>query len=66
MTSEVMQWTTIVMNALVDVQKNPRKRVTIDVATEEAFRIVDDALFALITQGNEAAWRIELRRHTLH
>ena len=61
-----MQWTTIVMSALADAKKNPQKRVVIDVATEFAYTIIDEALFTLIAQGDEAAWRIELKKHTLH
>ena len=61
-----MQWTTIVMEALAQAEKNPRKRITIDVATEEAYEIIDNALFTLIADGSEAAWRIRLQKHTLH
>lgn len=61
-----MQWTTIVMSALADAKKHPNKRVVIDVATDFAYTIIDEALFALIAQGDDAAWRIELRKHTLH
>ena len=61
-----MQWTTIVMDALAQAEKNPRKSIFIDVATEEAYEIIDNALFTLIADGNQAAWRIRLQRHTLH
>ena len=65
-TSEAVQWTTIVMEALAQAVKNPLKTVTIDVATEDAYELIDDAIFALIAEGNEAAWRIRLQKHTLH
>ena len=61
-----MQWTTIVMAALSDAKKHPHKRVVIDVATDFAYTLIDDALFTLIAQGDDAAWRIELKQHTLH
>jgi len=65
-TSKAMQWTEIVMDALAQATKHPAKRITIDVATEEAYEIIDNALFTLIADGNEAAWRIRLQKHTLH
>ena len=66
MISKPMQWTTMVMTAVVEAEKFPNKRITIDVGTEEAFEIIDEALFALIAAGNQAAWRINLVKHTLH
>ena len=65
-TSEAVQWTTIVMEALAQAVKNPLKTVTIDVATEDAYELIDNAIFALIAEGNEAAWRIRIQKHTLH
>lgn len=64
--SEPLQWTAIVMEALSEATKNPHKYITIDVATEDAYEIIDNAVFALIAEGNEAAWRIRLQKHTLH
>ena len=61
-----LQWTTIVMEALAEAVKNPNKTVTIDVATADSYELIDDALFALIAEGNEAAWRIRIQKHTLH
>jgi len=66
MTSRALQWTTIVMEALVQAKQNPHREITIDVATAEAFEVIDNALFALIAEGNEAAWRIRIEKHTLH
>ena len=54
------------MEALAEAVKNPNKTVTIDVATADSYELIDDALFALIAEGNEAAWRIKLQKHTLH
>ena len=65
-TSEALQWSTIVMEALSEAVKNPNKTVTIDVATADSYELIDDALFALIAEGNEAAWRIRIQKHTLH
>ena len=65
-TSEALQWTTIVMEALAEAVRNPDKTVVIDVATIDSYELIDDALFALIAEGNEAAWRIRLQKHTLH
>ena len=61
-----LQWTTIVMEALAEAVKNPNKTVTIDVATADSYELIDDALFALIAEGNEAAWRIRIQKHALH
>ena len=65
-TSKALQWTTIVMEALAEAVKNPNKTIVIDVATADSYELIDDALFALIAEGNEAAWRIKLQKHTLH
>ena len=65
-TSEALQWTTIVMEALAEAVKNPNKTIVIDVATADSYELIDDALFALIAEGNEAAWRIQIKKHTLH
>ena len=65
-TSEALQCTTIVMEALAEAVKNPNKTIVIDVATADSYELIDDALFALIAEGNEAAWRIKLQKHTLH
>ena len=65
-TSEALQWTTIVMEALAEAVKNPNKTIVIDVATADSYELIDDALFALIAEGNEAAWRIRIQKHTLH
>tara|TARA_Y100001978_G_scaffold141810_1_gene126908 strand:- start:166 stop:387 length:222 start_codon:yes stop_codon:yes gene_type:complete len=64
--AEALEWTTIVMDALEQAVKHPNKTVTIDVALTESYELLDDALFALIAEGNEAAWRIRLQKHTLH
>ena len=64
--SEPYQWSAIVLEALAEATKHPNKMITIDVATEDAYEIIDNAVFALIAEGNEAAWRIRLQKHTLH
>ena len=65
-TSEPLEWTAIVMEALAQAVKHPTKTVTKDVATNESYELIDNALFALIAEGNEAAWRIRIEKHTLH
>ena len=60
------EWTMIVMEAIAQAEKHPGKQIYIDVATDEAYELIDDAVFALIKQGNEAAWRITLQQHTVH
>ena len=66
MTSEAIQWTSLVMEALAQATKNQHKTITIDVASLEAYELIDNAVFALIAEGNEAAWRIQIKKHTLH
>lgn len=63
---ERAEWTMIVMEAIAQAERNPSKEVFIHVATDEAYEIIDEAVFALIREGNEAAWRIVLQQHTLH
>lgn len=65
-TSESLEWTAIVLEALAAAVKNPHKTITIDVATEDSYELIDNAVFALIAEGNEAAWRIRIQKHTLH
>ena len=57
-TSESLEWTAIVLEALAAAVKHPHKTITIDVATEDSYE--------LIAEGNEAAWRIRIQKHTLH
>jgi hypothetical protein len=54
------------MDAIAQAERNPTKEIYIHVATDEAYEIIDEAVYALITNGNEAAWRIVLQQHTLH
>ena len=63
---EHAEWTTLVMDAIAQAERNPTKEIYIHVATDEAYEIIDEAVYALITTGNEAAWRIVLQQHTLH
>mgnify|MGYP005690794955 CR=1 FL=1 len=63
---EHAEWTTLVMDAIAQAERNPTKEIYIHVATDEAYEIIDEAVYALITNGNEAAWRIVLQQHTLH
>ena len=61
-----LQWTTIVMSALADAKRNPDKFVNIEVAKEESAMVVEQALMALIAQGEMAAFRITVDLKTLH
>ena len=63
---DAAEWTTIVMHAIAQAERYPNKEVIIHVATDEAYEIIDEAVYALMTTGNEAAWRIVLQQHTLH
>ena len=65
-TSESLEWTAIVLEALAAAVKHPHKTITIDVATEDSYELIDNAVFSLIAEGNEAAWRIRIQKHTLH
>ena len=59
-----LQWTTIVMSA--DAKRNPDKFVNIEVAKEESAMVVEQALMALMAQGEMAAFRITVDLKTLH
>ena len=63
---DAAEWTTIVMDAIAQAERYPNKEVIIHVGTDEAYHIIDEAVYALMTTGNEAAWRIVLQQHTLH
>ena len=63
---DAAEWTTIVMEAIEQAERHPNKEIYIHIATDEAYEIIDEAVYALMTTGNEAAWRIVLQQHTLH
>tara|TARA_A100001201_G_C4084679_1_gene200070 strand:- start:1098 stop:1304 length:207 start_codon:yes stop_codon:yes gene_type:complete len=61
-----LQWTTIVMGALTDARNNPDKMINIEVAKEESAMVVEQAIMALMAQGEMAAFRLVVDLKTLH
>lgn len=61
-----LQWTTIVMGALADARRNPDKMINIEVAKEESAMVVEQAIMALMAQGEMAAFRLVVDLKTLH
>ena len=61
-----LQWTTIVMGALADTRNNPDKMINIEVAKEESAMVVEQAIMALMAQGEMAAFRLVVDLKTLH
>tara|TARA_R100001443_G_scaffold100560_2_gene108010 strand:+ start:3667 stop:3879 length:213 start_codon:yes stop_codon:yes gene_type:complete len=61
-----LQWTTIVMGALADAKNNPDKMINIEVAKEESAIVVEQAIMALMAQGEMAAFRLVVDLKTLH
>ncbi|MEK9566279.1 MAG: hypothetical protein VW125_04180 [Flavobacteriaceae bacterium] len=64
--TDALQWTTIVMGALADAQKYPDKIITIEVGKIESADLIEEAIMALMSQGNLAALRISVEIKTLH
>ena len=61
-----LQWTTIVMGALADAKRYPDKMITIQLAKEESALVIEEAIMALMAEGNLAAFRIGVEVKTLH
>ena len=61
-----IQWTSIVLQALIDAKQNPEKMITIQVAKPESANAVEQAILALMADGNTEAWRISVELHTLN
>lgn len=61
-----LQWTTIVMRALADARRNPDKLITIQVGRPESAAVIEEAIMALMGQGNLDALRIQVELETLH
>ena len=61
-----IQWTSIVLQALIDAKQNPHKMISIQVATPESAEAVEQAILALMADGNTEAWRISVELHTLN
>lgn len=63
---QALQWTTIVMSALADAKRNPDKLITIQVGRPESAAVIEEAIMALMGQGNLDALRIQVELETLH
>ena len=60
-----IQWTAYVLEA-VGKAKKYQKPITLDVAKESSALLLEDALLNLAMNGENAAWRVEVKLHTLH
>lgn len=59
-----MQWTALVLEAVGKAKKYQRP-ITLDVAKESSALLLEDALLQLALNGENAAWRVEVKLHTL-
>ena len=59
-----IQWTAYVLEA-VGKAKKYQKPITLDVAKESSALLLEDALLNLAMNGENAAWRVEVKLHTL-
>jgi len=59
-----MEWTAYVLEA-VGKAKKYQKKVFLDVAKENTAYMMEDALLNMAMNGEMAAWRVEVRLHTL-
>jgi|TARA_R110002051_G_scaffold207088_1_gene272641 hypothetical protein len=62
--TEAMKWTAYVLEA-VGKAKKYQKKVYLDVAKENTAYMMEDALLNMAMSGESAAWRVEVRLHTL-
>ena len=60
-----IQWTALVLEAVGKAKKYQRP-ITLDVARESSALLLEDALLQLALNGENAAWRVEVKLHTLH
>ena len=59
-----MEWTAYVLEA-VGKAKKYKKKIFLDVGKENTAYMMEDALLNLAMNGEAAAWRVEVRLHTL-
>ena len=59
-----IQWTAYVLEAVGKAKKYQRP-ITLDVARENSALLLEDALLQLALNGENAAWRVEVKLHTL-
>ena len=62
--TKVTEWTAYVLEA-VGKAKKYQKKVFLDVAKENTAYVMEDALLNMAMNGEMAAWRVEVRLHTL-
>ena len=62
--TEAMEWTAYVLEA-VGTAKKYNKHVFLDVGRESTAFMMEDALTQMAMNGEMAAWRVEVRLHTL-
>ena len=60
-----IQWTAYVLEAVGKAKKYQRN-ITIDCGKQNTALMLEDALLQLALNGENAAWRVEVRLHTLH
>ena len=60
-----IQWTALFLEAVGKAKKYQRP-ITLDVARENSALLLEDALLQLALNGENAAWRVEVKLHTLH
>tara|TARA_B100001175_G_C19437906_1_gene604577 strand:- start:109 stop:333 length:225 start_codon:yes stop_codon:yes gene_type:complete len=65
MRREAISWTAYVLQA-VDKAKKTKNIVFLDVGKTNTAFILQDAITTMALQGEEAAWNVEVRVHTLH
>jgi hypothetical protein len=61
---QAIQWTAYVLEA-VGKAKKYNKNVFLDVGKESTAFMMEDALTQMAMNGEMAAWRVEVRLHTL-
>ena len=61
---DAMSWSAYVLEA-VGKAKKYQKKVFLDVAKENTAYMMEDALLNMAMNGEAAAWRVEVRLHTL-
>ena len=59
-----IQWIAYVLEAVGKAKKYQRP-ITLDVAKESSALLLEDALLQLALNGENAAWRVEVKLHTL-
>ena len=62
--TQAMEWTAYVLEA-VGKAKKYNKHVFLDVGRESTAFMMEDALTQMAMNGEMAAWRVEVRLHTL-